>query len=53
MAGVTLTIHPQIMLRSRKCGSMHPLPHMPSWHSDEFVKHRGQHKKGKIIPELA
>jgi hypothetical protein len=23
----------QLMLRSRECGSIHPLPHMPSWHS--------------------
>jgi hypothetical protein len=23
----------QLMLRSRKCGSIHPFPHMSSWHS--------------------
>jgi hypothetical protein len=26
--------------RSRKCGSIHPLPHTPSWRSAELVKHR-------------
>jgi hypothetical protein len=28
---VKLTTHLQLMQRSRKCGSMHPLPHTPSW----------------------
>jgi hypothetical protein len=26
--------------RSRKCGSIHPVPHMPSWRSVSLVKHR-------------
>jgi hypothetical protein len=30
--GVKLTTHLQLVPRSRKCGSIHPLPHMPSWH---------------------
>jgi hypothetical protein len=29
--GVKLTIHLQLMPRSRKCESIPPLPHMPSW----------------------
>jgi hypothetical protein len=28
---VQLTTHLQLVPRSRKCGSIHPLPHMPSW----------------------
>jgi hypothetical protein len=28
---VKLATHLQLVLRSRKCGSIHPLPHMPSW----------------------
>jgi hypothetical protein len=35
-----LTTHPQLVPRSRKCGSIHPLPHTPSWRSAELVKHR-------------
>jgi hypothetical protein len=31
--GVQLTIHIQLVPRSRKCGSIHPLPHTPSWRS--------------------
>jgi hypothetical protein len=31
--GLKLTTHLQLVPRSRKCGSIHPLPHMPSWHS--------------------
>jgi hypothetical protein len=31
--GVKLTTHLQLVPRSRKCGSIHPLPHMPSWRS--------------------
>jgi hypothetical protein len=31
--GVNLTTHPQLVPRSRKYGSTHPFPHMPSWHS--------------------
>jgi hypothetical protein len=27
-------------VRSRKCGSLHPLPHTPSWHSAYLVKRR-------------
>jgi hypothetical protein len=37
---VKLTAHLQLVPRSRKCGSIHPLPHTPSWHSAELVKHR-------------
>jgi hypothetical protein len=38
--GVKLTNHLQLVLRSRMCGSIHPLPHMSSWHSTQLVKHR-------------
>jgi hypothetical protein len=31
--GVKLTTHLQLVLRSRKCGSIHPLSRTPSWHS--------------------
>jgi hypothetical protein len=31
--GGGLTTHLQLMPRSRKCGSIHPLPHTPSWRS--------------------
>jgi hypothetical protein len=31
--GVKLTTHLQPVPRSRKCGSIHPLPHTPSWRS--------------------
>jgi hypothetical protein len=31
--GVKLTTHFQLLPRSRKCGSIHPLPHTPSWRS--------------------
>jgi hypothetical protein len=31
--GVKLTTHLQLAPRSRKCGSIHPLPHTPSWRS--------------------
>jgi hypothetical protein len=31
--GVKLTIHLQLVLRPRKHGSIHPLPHTSSWHS--------------------
>jgi hypothetical protein len=29
--GVKQTTHLQLVPRSRKCGSIHPLPHTPSW----------------------
>jgi hypothetical protein len=29
--GVKLTTHLQLVPRSRKCGSIHPLPHLSSW----------------------
>jgi hypothetical protein len=29
--GVKLTTHLQLVPRSRKCGSIHPLPHTSSW----------------------
>jgi hypothetical protein len=29
----SLTIHLQLVLRSKKCGSLHPLPHTSSWHN--------------------
>jgi hypothetical protein len=38
--GVKLTTHLQLVPRSRRCGSIHPLPHTPSWHSAQLVKHR-------------
>jgi hypothetical protein len=38
--GVKLTTHVQLLPRSRKCGSIHPLPHKPSWRSAQLVKHR-------------
>jgi hypothetical protein len=31
--GLKLTTHLQLVLRSRKLGSIHPLPHTSSWHS--------------------
>jgi hypothetical protein len=31
--GVKLTAHLQLLSRSRKYESIHPLPHTPSWHS--------------------
>jgi hypothetical protein len=33
LRGVKLTTHLQLVPRSRKCGSIPPLPHMPSWRS--------------------
>jgi hypothetical protein len=38
--GVKLTTHLQLMPRSRKRGSIHPLPHTPSWRSAYLVKYR-------------
>jgi hypothetical protein len=38
--GVKLTTHLQLVPRSRKCGSIHPLPHTPSWCSAYLVKYR-------------
>jgi hypothetical protein len=38
--GVKLTTHLQLVPRSRKCGSIHPLPHTPSWRNASLVKHR-------------
>jgi hypothetical protein len=32
--------HLQLVPRSRKCGSIQPLPHTPSWRSAYLVKHR-------------
>jgi hypothetical protein len=37
--GVTLTIRLQVVARSRKCGSILPLPHTSSWISASLVKH--------------
>jgi hypothetical protein len=37
---VKLTTHLQLVPRSRKCGSIYPLPHTPSWRSVPLVKHR-------------
>jgi hypothetical protein len=39
--GVELTSHLQLVPRSRKCGSIHPLPHTSSWCNAWLVKHRG------------
>jgi hypothetical protein len=38
--GVKLTTHLQLLPRSRKCGSMHPLLSMPSLHNDQLVRDR-------------
>jgi hypothetical protein len=38
--GGKLTTHLRKELRSRKCGSIHSLPHTPSWCSAQLVKHR-------------
>jgi hypothetical protein len=38
--GLKFTTHLQVVSRSRKCGSIHPLPHTPSWCSVQLVKHR-------------
>jgi hypothetical protein len=38
--GVKLTTHLQLLPRWRKYGSIHPLPHTPSWRSAKFVEHR-------------
>jgi hypothetical protein len=35
-----LTTHLQLVPRSRKCGSIHPFPHTPSWSNASLVKHR-------------
>jgi hypothetical protein len=37
---VKLTTHLQLVPRSRKYGSIHPLPHTPLWCSAQLVKHR-------------
>jgi hypothetical protein len=33
LRGVKMTTHLELVTRSRKCGSIHPLPHAPSWRS--------------------
>jgi hypothetical protein len=38
--GVKLTTDFYLMPRSRKCGSIHTLPHSPSWRIAYLVKHR-------------
>jgi hypothetical protein len=38
--GVKLTTQLQLVPRSGKCGSVHPLSHTPSWCSAKLVKHR-------------
>jgi hypothetical protein len=38
--GVNLTTHLQLVPRSRKRGSIHPLTYTPSWRSSYLVKHR-------------
>jgi hypothetical protein len=40
--GLKLTTRILLVLRSRKCGTIHPVPHMPSWHCAQLVKHTGQ-----------
>jgi hypothetical protein len=35
--GVKLTIHLQLVSRSRKCGSIHPLHHTPSWQGQLYL----------------
>jgi hypothetical protein len=36
---VKLTTHLELVPRSRKHGSIHPLPHTPSWRNAELVRH--------------
>jgi hypothetical protein len=36
------TTHLQLVPRSRKRGSIHPLPHTSSWRSAQLVKHRNK-----------
>jgi hypothetical protein len=36
-----LTTHLQLVPTSRKCGSIHPLPHTSSWGSTYLIKERG------------
>jgi hypothetical protein len=38
--GVKLTTHLQLVPRSRKRGSIQPLPYTPSWPSAYWIKHR-------------
>jgi hypothetical protein len=38
--GMKLTIHLQLVPMSRKCGSIHPLPHTPSLHNARLIMHR-------------
>jgi hypothetical protein len=37
---VKLTSHLRLMSRSRKYGSIHPLPHTSSWRSAKLINHR-------------
>jgi hypothetical protein len=37
---VKLTTRLQLVSMSKICGSIHPLPHTPSWGSTKLVKHR-------------
>jgi hypothetical protein len=37
---VKLTTYLQLVPRSRKCGSINPLPHTPSWHNVQLVRHK-------------
>jgi hypothetical protein len=43
--GVKLTTHLQLVPMSRKHGSIHPLPHSPSWRSSYLVKRRDNFKE--------
>jgi hypothetical protein len=40
--GVKLTTYLQLVQRSKRYGSIHALPHTPSWHNALLVKHRGE-----------
>jgi hypothetical protein len=38
--GMKLNTYLQLVQRPRKCGSIHPLHHIPSWRSALLVEHR-------------
>jgi hypothetical protein len=39
--GAKLTTHLQLVPRSRKCGSIHPVPHTPAWHNCLITEAQG------------
>jgi hypothetical protein len=48
-----MATHLQLVLRSRICGSIHPLPHTPSWPSAWLVRHRDNFTSAHAISLLA